>query len=1776
MVYDKDALWETGYDESVEVNQRALIDKVLARYSGEFTVFRELLQNSDDAQSTSVEIRFETEDYVKRKSGKIAQEYYTEKPVLSDLKTTVVSQWTFRNNGMAFRNEDWDRLRKIAEGNPDEDKIGAFGVGFYSLFSVTEEPFVTSGDRWMRFYWKDNKDQLRVKRGDLPSEGGPDPWTSFEMTLREAAPIPKAFDFTRFLASSITFMAHLSDISVYFDDQRLTRLTKSTGIPKDLGLLKGLKNTSGLGIMNVKGINSTQMRIKAEVMEAVYSVGTEKPSITAVVKQSKPSTQGGFFSSLLSSFTGTTTPQRTATPLPAPPAENKNPTEVHETSVTLLIFSADVDVRLDKKMVTELNRSTKKNPPQQLKYNLIYTAKDEYDASISEEEKQPFSGGSIFQGLRADLHGSGSARVFIGHATGQTTGIGGHMATRFIPTVERESIDLVDRNVAIWNRELLYVGGFLCRTAYEMELVNIRALWEGAASSAATPDFKPDSELRAWLHNRFLHALKFFTFHPSTPSSDVSRLLEVAFFACSPQHPFSILSTAGVRSAFDVRMPDPLFASFLKQLPVLPEGIITEIPRMAASLQDRGMLKDITFMDVLGELRSRPLSEEEMIACLKWWIGLSKQGDNPNLSRIRTEFINAAVLASGRPASPDEKILPLSSVQTFINPKNMGPLIPLDGPLPDHLLPLNVSKHVDSLSLSSFGWRELSIADWIQYILKPDVLAANVDNDITKSPVWAERVLMVILRGWPNMSNEARNTVATSLKDKTCIPTSSGMRLPREAYLSSANIFKDLPIVTLPSGTTIKLSLEKILVSIGVRKHVDLQVVFDRMIKTGDWTISDLTTYLVAVQSTLTPEEVDRLRATTAFTKEEPDENSTKTQKRARYRAYDLYEPSTIFRQLKLPIIDWGHQVKWKSSSEEAKFLYRLGLRRSPPLDILIRLCSSPDEELHPIAFKYLLDNMSKYPDYDPERFNDISFIPALDGSATRLGTLKEVFANPDWASFGFLVVQPHLRDGAVSKLGIKDHPPSQMLVTLLEKNAPKSEDTARKWFSTLSGHVTAFSPSQLATLSKLPFVPVKSSKSLPDTSSNQRSNTIRWITPNQCYFGGESKGQVHSKLFVFVDFGSTANSFLSACGTKHEPSIEEIANILIMDPREFYRLADGRDNYLVELRNLAVNRRLISQLTYNRMRSSPILLGMKRTRRKNSEKEKGVGVAEWDEDDWELLYDLRKPGEIIIADDTNAYQLFGDSIFTAPQEDLLEEFYIDLGSKRLSATIREEYKTTSEIKNSKIATDVRSLILERLPLFLHEHTHTRTRISLGWLNNDKNFLVKIFGKLTVAKGLDFGEVRLTRTQDASAAAQRRGYGPIELWLSGNSQVDMYEVSTSLCRLLFDSAKVNDALLFMTILSTDLRALKRRGYNVDKILRQQQADRQAVEHALKIKAENTALISTPNTTPGAKDRPAAEVASPPPSVPQRPGIPGKLLTHEPTTAPAPTPNPPRVDSASEDQLTKQPDKPGLRPASTMIGSLQSWKRKITGHPHQEDLDGGPSLDSQVLASGHPQRSTSRPPGPADGRSPIVTPLTNIRANVDMAIKACRPEQGKLLHNRQEMQTIKESLNEGYCDTSGHVGELDLIGQMGNVKVFATRDVPEPQSIMTKKRDSLARFIHVISSLSVIYKLPMTSLHIFYDSGGGLIAFNRNASIFLNLRYFEAWHDSDVRNGELKQAQISWYFTLAHEIAHNLVQPHNSEHEFYFSALCEAHLVAFSEMLASPARDIQLISPHFTS
>ena len=81
---------------------------------------------------------------------------------------------------------------------------------------------------------------------------------------------------------------------------------------------------------------------------------------------------------------------------------------------------------------------------------------------------------------------------------------------------------------------------------------------------------------------------------------------------------------------------------------------------------------------------------------------------------------------------------------------------------------------------------------------------------------------------WPNMAKGNQEETVVLLRDKACVPTSAGLKLPQEAYFQSAHIFKDLPIVQLPSGVPVRGALERVLTAVGVRKHVDLQIVFNR------------------------------------------------------------------------------------------------------------------------------------------------------------------------------------------------------------------------------------------------------------------------------------------------------------------------------------------------------------------------------------------------------------------------------------------------------------------------------------------------------------------------------------------------------------------------------------------------------------------------------------------------------------------------------------------------------------------------------------------------------------------------------------------------------------------------------------------------------------------------------------------------------------------------------------------------------------------------------------
>ena len=355
---------------------------------------------------------------------------------------------------------------------------------------------------------------------------------------------------------------------------------------------------------------------------------------------------------------------------------------------------------------------------------------------------------------------------------------------------------------------------------------DIKTQWEASVVSKK-PGEPPDLDLCRGLHDRARHNLQFFAFRTSTPSAVVSSEMQSAFFNCGVEgQSFPVISSAGVRSALDVRMPSRALSKFLPRLPVFPEELLGDSKLMVAALQEKGMLNVITFADVVEELRRRPLSEEEMAACLRWWI--NKFRSDPSANSQRQSLLDAAVLTIGSPDNGDKREMALKGIQTFLDPKNV--VVPTDGPLPGHLLPIGVNQELNSTQLQeSLQWRELTVLEWVRHIVDPVVYTRKSAFNITKSPTWANRVLQVLSRHWPALLEANQTNDIIGLLDKLpCVPTSAGMKISSEAYFSAVDIFHDLPVVNLPSWVQIEGGLEGMLADLGVRKYVDTQIIFDR------------------------------------------------------------------------------------------------------------------------------------------------------------------------------------------------------------------------------------------------------------------------------------------------------------------------------------------------------------------------------------------------------------------------------------------------------------------------------------------------------------------------------------------------------------------------------------------------------------------------------------------------------------------------------------------------------------------------------------------------------------------------------------------------------------------------------------------------------------------------------------------------------------------------------------------------------------------------------------
>jgi len=186
----------------VTVNQRKLIDTMLARYAGDYATFRELIQNADDAESKTVVISLSCST----RKGKGP-------PAAGGRLRVRVDSIEVANDGKVFREEDWTRVQRISEGNPNEQCVGMFGVGFYSVFSFVDEPMICSGGKCMLFSWSGNQLTYHYS-DDLHTKGERAQKTVFYFAPLKEAIVLDLEKLREFLKSSLSFTKHIKKIVV--------------------------------------------------------------------------------------------------------------------------------------------------------------------------------------------------------------------------------------------------------------------------------------------------------------------------------------------------------------------------------------------------------------------------------------------------------------------------------------------------------------------------------------------------------------------------------------------------------------------------------------------------------------------------------------------------------------------------------------------------------------------------------------------------------------------------------------------------------------------------------------------------------------------------------------------------------------------------------------------------------------------------------------------------------------------------------------------------------------------------------------------------------------------------------------------------------------------------------------------------------------------------------------------------------------------------------------------------------------------------------------------------------------------------------------------------------------------------------------------------------------------------------------------------------------------------------------------------------------------------
>ena len=1214
-------------EEAVTVNTRALIDKVLARYSGEWTTLRELLQNAADAQATKVAIKFET-----LPSASVPVPNTTNS---SDVLKHVLLNHTLRrllvtNNGQAFGVNDWNRLKRIAEGNPDETKIGAFGVGFYSVFADCEEPFVSSGNEAMAFYWKANS--LFTRRLQLPAgQGNPD--TSFVLDYRNTStPMPNLLSISQFLATSLTFVA-LQHIELWVDDWKIVSLQKKTAPSIDVPIARDVDTRTKEGLMRVQAMARESVQMDATFMNVVGWSPSMPSSVSKSGQYESTYSNGSDMPSLRSFFsrlTNTTSHSHLKTKA-IQDAKVLQETVLEDLTATttanvfLRVTTATIKTSVNAQFAAELERATKKPPPKTTKVAILTSSYDETTAS-TEATSVVAKHVDIFASVLPSKKPGG--RIFIGFPTHQTTGAGIHLsAPSVIPTVERESIDLNARWVRTWNVEMLRVAGIMIRLAFTSEMAELSAKVKRAAELAGLGNKVSREQIDHFMPEA-IHTLNTFSFGESTPSSQVSQHIEESFWTTYKQASIEVYSSRGVLPTAKVRLAVEDLSGFVESIPVIPEALVN-LPAIQ-KLKDFGLLTEIAHQDVQQELAAKALTSKQLTQFVAWASKKSVSRDL-NFSAIRSLF-DVVVATAGEDEGQGD-IITLGSISNYLSTTNL----PGDVPVPPSTIPFRFTKGIDESALMSLGWSPLQIVPWLRFLIETN---SNRPEQSLASQSFATKVLQTLSKAFETLDPSSKADIVELLKPLPIMPTKFGQKKPGETYFPSVKLFDDLPVLIQLNGTK-----EKFLQAIGVRKTVDLDTIFKRLLSPTPTTIAnptkideksnnkrsentarhmELIKYLASVKDDIPAADIQRLKGAAICPAEAGPRGAESSKCSARlYKISELFAPLDTIRALGLPIIQWGDgSGSFNIKSIEGRFLMLLGLRTTPTVPELISMMASQDANLRNVSMTYYISN---YYVHDYGSFNVGStakkFLP-LEGGSDALVSPTECFTNPKCSILGFNILETRLHSHA-DKFGVAKNPPITECVNRLIARPPGTKAEAVTLFQYFASQQQEMGQNSIAKLADAKIVP------LQGQNTGNRPG-VTHLTPRQCYLGSSS---TYKDIFDFVDFGDLANMFLMRCGSKNEPTKLELAGLACKEPARLLGIMQSPDKYLAMLRTLADDLPVLKRDKdlFKRMRISKFLLGSVEISASTSKK--GGDIVDEDPEDNSIKqYQLVAPSETVIV----------------------------------------------------------------------------------------------------------------------------------------------------------------------------------------------------------------------------------------------------------------------------------------------------------------------------------------------------------------------------------------------------------------------------------------------------------------------------------------------------------------------------------------------------------------